>query len=282
MAGFRQGLAEEGFVEGRNVAIEYRWAEGAFERLPALAGDLVGRQVAVIATAGGSPSALAAKAATSTIPIVFNSGGDLVKLGLVSSLGRPAGNVTGISQFALLLSPKRLELLRDLRPKARTIAMLTNHKNPNFEDEQTQIQEASRALGLKLSVFKAGSEKELDAALEAMAKARFDGFLIAADAFLDDRRQRVIALAASKAVPAIYPWPEHVREGGLMSYGIDPADTYRQAGIYTGKILKGAKPEDLPVLQPTKLQLVINLKTANSLKITVPPSLMLRADQVIQ
>jgi len=281
VAGFRLGLAEEGFVEGKNVSIEFRWAEGAYDRLPALAGDLVARRVDVIATAGGSPSALAAKAATSSIPIVFNSGGDLVRLGLVNSFGRPTGNLTGISQFALLLGPKRLELLSELIPKAGPIAMLANPNNPN-KNERSQMEEASRRLGLKLTAFAAGSANELDAALIAIASQRFDGLIVTADAFLDDRRNQVIAIVERLRIPAIYPWPEYVREGGLMSYAFDVADGYRQAGIYVGKILKGTKPKDLPVLQPARLQLVVNRKTAKTLGIEIPQSILLRADEIIE
>ena len=282
VAGFRQGLAEAGYVEGKNVTIEYRWAGGAYERLPALAAELVAKRVAVIATAGGSPSALAAKAATTTIPVVFNSGGDLVKLGLVSSFGRPLGNVTGISQFAVLLAPKRLELLRELLPKATAIVMLGNSKNPNIDIEQAQMRDASRSLGTKLSVVKASSEDELDAVLRALDRQHADGLIVSADAFIDDRRKKIVGVAARQAIPAIYPWPEYVLDGGLMSYGIDPVDGYRQGGIYVGRILKGAKPEELPVVQPTKLQLAINLRTAKALGLAIPQSILLRADRVIE
>lgn len=282
VVGYRQGLAEAGFLEGKNVAIEFRWAEGMYERLPALAAELVGRRVAVIVTAGGSPSALAAKAATTTTPIVFNSGGDLVRLGLVNSFGRPVGNVTGISQFAVRLAPKRLELLRELRPKARLIAVLLNSKNPNIDIEQAEMLEASQALGMKLSVVKASSASDLDAAFNTLVRQRVEGLVVSADAFIDDRRKGLVAFAERNGIPAIYPWPEYVLEGGLMSYGIDPVDGYRQAGIYTGRILNGARPEELPVLQPTKLQLAINLKAAKALGLTIPQPVLIRADRVIE
>jgi putative ABC transport system substrate-binding protein len=282
LAAYRKGLSESGHVEGNNVLIEYRWAEGRFDRLPDLAADLVRRKVAVISTVGGSPPAVAAKAATSTIPIVFLSGGDLVKLGLVTSLSRPVGNVTGVSQFATLLAPKRLELLRDVKPSAGLVAILLNPKNPNFGFEQTQVLEAARVLSLKLNFVKASTVTELDQGLESLATTRVDGLVVNADAFLDDRRAHITAFVARQGIPAIYPWRDYAAAGGLISYGADVADTYRQAGVYAGRILKGARPADLPVMQPSKFQLVVNLKTARTLGISVPRSVLARADELIQ
>jgi putative ABC transport system substrate-binding protein len=282
VAAYREGLAEAGYVEGKNVTIEYRWAEGSYGRLTNLAADLVGRRVAVIATTGGTPSALAAKAATTTIPIVFNTGGDLAKLGLASSLGRPIGNVTGISQFTTLLGPKRLELLREISPSAAVIGVLGNATNPNFRNEEAQMQSASNTLGIKLSVVGVSNDRELKSALKELAKRRVHGLVVTADGFLDDRRKRIAAFAMREGIPAIYPWLEYVLDGGLMSYGIDAGDSYRQAGIYTGRILRGAKPEELPVMQPTKFQLAINLKTSKALGLTIPPSVLVRADRVIE
>ena len=282
LAAWHKGLAEAGYVERQNVAIEYRWAEGQYNRLPDLAADLVRRKVTVISTAGGTVSALAAKAATTSIPIVFLSGGDLIKLGLVASLNRPGGNVTGVSQFSSLLVAKRLELLRELKPATSQVALLLNPNNPNKELDIRNAKEASTALKLKLVVLNAQSTGELDAAFAAMRAQKLIDVVVVGDPFFDSQRARIVMLAARHAIVAVYPWPDYVREGGLMSYGVDPADTYRQAGIYTGRILKGAKPEELPVLQPTKLQLLVNLKTANSLKITIPPSVLLRADHRIE
>lgn len=282
VAAFRQGLAEAGYVEGKNVAIEYRWAEGKYERLPGLAANLVRRQVTVLSTAGGTVSALAAKAATKTIPVVFLSGGDLVRLGLVSSLGRPDGNVTGVAQFTTLLAPKRLELLREVVPRITNVAMLVNPKNPNFELELTHAREAARTLGLNLNVVSASTVTEIDAAFAAMVRQKVDALSVPADPFLDGRRAQIAALALRHALPAICAVRESTVAGGLMSYGPDFADTYRQAGIYTGQILKGAKPGDLPVMQPSKFQFVVNLVTAKALGITIPQSVLLRADEVIQ
>ena len=279
---FRQGLAEAGYVEGKNVVIEYRWAEGKYERLPMLAADLVGRRVAVISTAGGSVSALAAKAATATIPVVFLSGGDLVKLGLVSNLRRPGGNVTGVSQFAALLAPKRLELLREVIPKVAIIAMLVNPNNPNIEFELTHVREAARTLEVKLNVISASSVSEIDAAFATLVRQNIGALSVTADPFLDGRRTQIAALALRHAIPAIYGVRDSAVAGGLMSYGPDFADTYRQAGIYTGQILKGANPGDLPVMQPSKFQFVVNLITAKALGITFPQSVLVRANEVIR
>ena len=282
LAAYHQGLAETGYVEGKNVAIEYRWAEGRFERIGKFAEELVARKVAVISTLGGSVTALAAKAATAEIPIVFNSGGDLVKEGLVDSFRQPSGNITGISLFASLLLPKRLELLRDLDSRAERVAILFNPKNPAADSNAERMREAARTLGLKISLLPTSTEDELSAALKALSKAHVDALVVQADPFLDDRRKQIVDQAARQALPAICPWRDYVVAGGLMSYSADIADTYRQNGNYAGKILKGAKPSDLPVVQPSKFQLVVNLKTAKSLGVTIPQSVLVRADEIIR
>ena len=282
MAAFRQGLSETGYVEGQNVAIEYRWAEGRYDRLPALAADLVGRKVDVIVTSGGDPAALAAKNATSTIPIVFTVGGDPVAAGLVASLARPGGNLTGVSILAVELMPKRLELLSELVPQARVIALLVNPNNPNAERIMRDVQEAARAKGVQLHILKAGTESEIDAAFASLVQLQAGALVVGADPFFNSRREQLVALAARHAVPAIYEWREFAAAGGLISYGASLTAAYRQVGIYAGKILKGAKPADLPVQQPTTFELVVNLKTAKALGLTVPPSILARADEVIE
>jgi len=280
-AAFRQGLKKAGYVEGQNATIEYRWAEGHYDRLPGLAADLVGRKVTVIA-ATSTPAALAAKAATATVPIVFTTGGDPIKLGLVASLNRPGGNITGVSSLISELGTKRLGLLRELVPSATVIATLVN---PNFPDADVQLRDAeagARALGLQLIVLRAGTEREIDAAFATMAQ-RGGGVLdVSVDPFFTERRDHIVALAASYAIPAMYPVRDFAVAGGLMSYGTDFADSYRQAGIYTGRIVKGEKPADLPVQRSTKFEFVINVKTAKALGLSVPNSMQLLADEVIE
>ena len=282
VAAFRRGLGADGFVEGQNVTIEYRWALGQYDRLPAMAAELVRRPVAILATTGGEPAALAAKAATSTIPIVFPIGGDPVKLGLAASYNRPGGNATGMNILTATLEPKRLGLLREMVPRAVTIGVLLN---PNFGPAASQLrdlQEAARAIGLQIHVLNAGTDRELDTVFETIAQQRIAALTVTADPFFDTRRDKLVALAARHAVPTIYHFREFAAAGGLMSYGIDSLATYRQVGVYVGQILKGDKPSDLPVVQPTKFEFVINLKTAKALGIEVPPGLSARADEVIE
>jgi putative ABC transport system substrate-binding protein len=282
VAAFRQGLSEAGYVEGQNVAIEYRWAEGNYERLPALAADLVGRKVDVIAASGGDRSSRAAKNATSTIPIVSVIGGDPVAAGLVASLARPGGNLTGVSFLDVELTPKRLELLSELVPQASVIALLVNSGDPNAERIMRDAQEAARTKGVQLLILKASTESEIDAAFATLVELRAGALLVGAAPFFLTRRDQIVALAARHAVPAFYDVREYVAAGGLISYGTSLTAVYRQLGIYAGKILKGEKPADLPVQQPTRFELVINLKTANTLGLTVPQSILARADEVIE
>jgi putative tryptophan/tyrosine transport system substrate-binding protein len=277
---FRQGLKEAGFVEGQNVKIEYRWAEGHYDRLPDLAADLVRRQVAVIAATGGEPSPQVVKAATQTIPIVFMANGDPVAAGLVSSLNRPGGNLTGVTIFGMMAAGKRLELLRELMPRADTIAYLMNPSNPNREFDS--VQTAASSLGQQIIVLNADGGREIDTAFATIAQQGVTALLVASDPLFFDRREQLIALAARQAVPAIYYLRAFSQAGGLLSYGSSLTDMYRQVGMYTGRVLNGEKPADLPVMQSTKFELVINLKTANALGLTVPPSLLARADEVIE
>jgi len=281
IAAFRQGLSEAGYVEGQNLAIEYRWAEGHYDRLPALAADLVGRKVDLI-MASSPPSALAAKSATSTIPIVFRSGADPVGDGLVASLARPGGNLTGISNLADELTAKRLELLSELVPQARLIALLVNPNNGTAEHVIRDMQEAARIKELQLHILKAGTESEIDAAFATLVQQHASALVVGGDPFLTGRREQLVALASRHAVPSIYAWREFTASGGLISYGASLTAALRLVGIYAGKILKGAKPADLPVEQPTRFELVINLKTAKELGLTVPQSMLMRADEVIE
>ena len=280
VAAFRQGLSETGYVEGENVAIDYRWAEGRYERLPALAADLVGRKVDVIAALGGTPSALVAKTATSVIPIVF-SVGDPVERGLVASLARPGGNLTGVASLDELAS-KRLELLSELIPQAKVIALLVNPTNGINGRTIRDVQEAAGVKGLQLQILRASSDSEINAAFATLVKLHEGAIILPSDGFFNSRREQLLALAARHAVPTIYDWREYAAAGGLISYGMSFAATYRLAGIYVGKILKGATPADLPVQQPTTFELVVNLKTAQTLGLTVPPSILARADEVIE
>jgi putative tryptophan/tyrosine transport system substrate-binding protein len=282
VSAFRQGLREAGFIEGQNLLIAFRWAEGRYDRLRELAADLVGLRVAILFAAGGSPSALAAKAATSTIPIVFSASNDPVSLGLVSSLSRPGGNITGMSAFNSELGPKRLELLKELVPTATTIAYLANPTNPIAEAELKAALAMATALSIQLHVLHASADHELDGVFTALGKLHADGLVVAGEPFFDSQRNRLVALSAQNAIAACYAWREYVAAGGLMSYGTSLMGSYRQAGIYTGRILGGTKPGDLPVIQPTKFDLIINLKTAKALGLEIPPTLLARADEVIE
>ena len=282
VASFSDGLKEIGYVGGQNVAIEYRWAEGQYERLPALSADLVRRQVSVIVATGGSVVGLVAKAATGTIPIVISSGGDPVKLGLVASLSRPGGNVTGVHLFLSLLDPKKLGLLRELVPKASVIAVLLNPNAADIQARLADVHEAAHAARQQIHVLHASTERELDTAFATLSQVQAGALVVGADAFFNSRRDHVVALAARHAIPAIYEGREYAVAGGFTSYGTSLADGYRQVGIYTGRILKGAKPADLPVVQSTKFELVINAQTARMLGLAVPPALLARADEVIE
>ena len=282
VAAFLRGLSETGYVEGQNVTIEYHWAENRIDRLPALATVLVGRKLDVIATSGGTSAALAAKDATSTIPIVFEVGADPVETGLVASFARPGGNLTGVTILTTELNPKRFELLSELVPGARVIAMLVNPNNTRTERVIRVVQEAARARGVELSIVDAGTDGEFEAAFASLAQQRADALLVANDPFFFDRRDQLVAVAARNLVPAMYEWREFAASGGLASYGTSFAGMYRRLGAYAAKILAGAKPADLPVEQPTTFELVVNLKTAKALGLTVPPSILARADEVIE
>jgi ABC-type uncharacterized transport system substrate-binding protein len=278
---FRDGLREGGFVAGRDVAIEYRWAEGHTDRLPQLARELVDRKVTVLVATGGDPPVLAAKSMTSTVPIVFTGGSDSVKLGLVASLSRPGGNVTGVANIAGSLNPKRLQLLQELFPAATRVAYLVNPGNSQVKASVSEVQAAARSSGTRLTVLTAVNEAEIDAAFTAMKGDRVNAMVVATDPFFMSRRERIVALAARYAIPASYPFREYPTAGGLMSYGPNLADGYRQAGVYAARILKGAKPGDLPVVQLTKFELVLNGATAKKLGVKVSRDFLARVDEVI-
>jgi putative ABC transport system substrate-binding protein len=280
---FHEGLRETGFVEGGNVALEYRWAEGRYDRFPALLADLISRKVAVIVAVAGNPPALAAKAATSTIPILFVTSDDPVATGLVASLSRPSGNITGVTSLAVELGAKQLEVLHELVPRARTIALLVNPTNPNRADTLSrELQAVARIRRVELHVIQAGSESDLDTAFATLPGLRADALVVGADPFFNSRPQQLAALAARYATPTMYPFRDYVAAGGLISYGDSVTDSFRRVGGYAVRILKGEKPADLPVQRSTKIELFINLKTSNTLGITVPVTLLGRADEVIE
>jgi putative ABC transport system substrate-binding protein len=280
-AAFRQGLRETGYIEGQNVTTVYHWADGRDDRLPALAADLMRRRVSVIA-AGGTPAALAAKGATATIPIVFETAGDPVKLGLVASLNRPGRNITGVTQLSSELVAKRLGLLHDLIPAATMIGFLVNPTDPRAETQTREMQEAAQALGLQIQVLNASTEAEISTALATLSEFRAGALLVGTGDLFSRQPERIPALAARQGVPAIYQYREYAAAGGLISYGTSLTDSYRQVGIYTGRVLKGEKPADLPVMRATKFELVINLKTVRTLGLTIPPGMLAIADEVIE
>ena len=282
LAAFRQGLSETGYVETRNVTIQYRWAEFQYDQLPAMAADLVRRPVNAIATIGGTPPALAAKAATSTIPVVFYVGVDPVKFGLVASLSRPGGNMTGVAGLQTDLVTKRVELLHELVPKAAVVALLVNPTNPYTESETRAVSDSARLLGLQVHVLRASTMSEIDAAFGTLTELQADALLVSGDLFHLSRRKQLVALAAHHAVPAIYPYREFVEVGGMACYAPSLADGFRIVGVYTGRILKGANPSDLPVQQVVRVEVIINLKTIRALGLTVPLPLLGRADEVIE
>jgi putative ABC transport system substrate-binding protein len=282
VAAFRKGLHQMGFVEGQNAVIAFRWAEGHYEQLSALASDLVDLRVAILFAPGGSPTALAAKGATSTIPIVFLAGGDPIRLGLVSSLNQPGGNITGISNVATELVGKSLGLLKQTVPAAEAIAYLVNPSNPVAKTYFNEARAAANALGIQLHALNASTTADLDQVFVTLAKLRIGGLVVMADAFLDSHRDRLVELSAQYRVAGCYGWREYVLAGGLMSYGTNLADSYRQAGIYTGRILRGESPTSLPIMQPTKFEFVLNLKTAKALGLTIPPGILSIADEVIE
>jgi putative tryptophan/tyrosine transport system substrate-binding protein len=277
---FRQGLKETGYVEGQNVAIEYRWAESHYERLPTLVADLLSRHVIVIAANG--PAAVAAKAATTSTPVVFSTAADPVKIGFVASLNRPGGNLTGVALLSVELAPKKLEILHELVPTVRTVGLLVNPTNPNAQTQSRDVHVATQDLGLQLHVLHANSESDFEKAFVAMAQLRVGALMIGTDGFLNSRSEQLATLAIRHAMPAIFQYREFTAAGGLMSYGTSLTDTYRKVGVYVGRILKGEKPADLPVQQATKVELIINLRTAKALGLEVPPTLLARADEVIE
>jgi putative ABC transport system substrate-binding protein len=279
---FAAGLAEGGYVEGQNLAIEFRWARGRYDLLPAMAAELVSRRVAVLTAAGGEPSALAAKGATSSIPIVFGIGGDPVALGLVESFSRPGGNATGVTLLTNLMEPKRLGLLRELAPGVPLIGVLLNPKFAPAARQLQQIEEAARSINQRILVAKASTDEELEAAFETFTSERVGALLVTADPYFDTRREQIVGFAARQRLPAIYQFREYAVAGGLLSYGVSITDAYRNYGVYAARILKGAKPADLPVLQPTKFETVINLKTANALGVKISDNLLSLADEVIE
>ncbi len=281
-ASFRRGLRDAGFIDGQNVRIEYRWGYGDFGRLKAMAEELARLPVAVLAATGGEPSAVAAKAATSTIPIVFAMSGDPVKLGFAASINRPGANATGVQIFTTLLGPKQLGLLHDLVPTAATIGFLVNADFPPAARQISDAEQAARAIGLSIRVLPANNERDIDAAFESMVKERVGALLMGSSPFFDTRRNQIIALAARHAIPAMYSFREYATAGGLVSYGIDIVDVHRQVGLYAGQILKGANPADLPILLPTRFELVINLKTAKQLGIKISDNVITLADEVIE
>ncbi len=283
VGGFLLGLKDEGFADTENVAIAYHWAQGQYDRLPALAADFVSRGVSLIVATGGLQTSLAAKQATQTIPIVFTLGSDPIKFGLVSSLNRPGGNITGVTLFAYLLDAKRVELMHELVPGAAVVALLVNPNSPAQAEAQfAEVEAASRKFGQRLVVLKAGSEGEIDQAVAAMTQSKAGALLVSADPLFLSKRDRLVALVRRNAIPAIFEWRQFVEAGGLMSYGIDLVAAYRQAGVYAGRILRGASPADLPILQPTKFEFVINLKAARALGIVVPNTMLVAASEVIE
>jgi putative tryptophan/tyrosine transport system substrate-binding protein len=282
VAGFRAGLKETGYIDGQNVTIEFRWAEGHYDRLPEMAADLVHHKVAVLVSTGGIPSVMAAKAATATIPIVFTAGSDPVRLGFVTSLSRPGGNVTGVNMFVNVMESKRLGLLRALIPGVQLIAALLNPNHPDHAQKLREVQEPAAAIGQQIHILLASNVSDIDAAFTTAVQLRAGAMLIGSDPFFNSQRDKIVALAARYSIPAIYEQREHALAGGLMSYGTNISDGYRQAGVYAGRILKGERPGDLPVVQSTKFEFVINLKTAKALGIEVPPNLSAEADEIIE
>ena len=282
VAAVHQGLKEVGYIEHQNVAVEYRWANSQYDRLPALAADLVSRGVAVTVPIGGAPAVLAAKAATSTIPIVFNLGADPIGLGLVTNLNRPGGNITGVAMMTLEAETKRLKLLHELAPPSTTVAVLLNPSNAQAQSQERQVQAAARVIGRQVLVLKAATEREIESAFAALAREQAGALLVGADTFFTSQVTLFVVLTARHAIPTIYPFRSYVDAGGLMSYGSSLLDAYRQTGVYAGRVLKGEKPADMPIVQPTKFELVINLKTARAVGVAVPPTLLARADDVIE